>query len=57
VVTVCNAHHSPVPRLGNSSGSTSVIRPPPTITLTNVAVTITAIALRTESGFRRNAWN
>ena len=55
VVTVCNAHHSPVARSGNSSGSTILISTPPTITLTAVAAMITAIALRTDSGARWNA--
>ena len=57
VVTVCNAHHSPVPKSGNSSRSSTVINAPPTITLTTVAETITAIALRTDSGVLMNASN
>lgn len=57
VVTVCSAHHRPVPRSKKSSGSRTQMSTPPRTTLTAVAVTMTDMALRTDSGVRRKVAN
>src|SRR5215204_4635764 len=53
VVTVWSAHHMPTNMFEKSLGSSRRMRIPPATTVTRVAVTITLIAPRTETGFLR----